>query len=274
LPFAADSDVFTMRSLDDSRRLAVACNELRAHATVAVIGGGFIGAEVATALHARDVRPVVIEAQDRPLQGILGNEVATWLEDLPRAAGIELRVNQQVDDVVRTDRGYLITTSDGSLTADLVVVGVGALPNVEWLDGSGLTLHRGLVVDEFLAAAPGVWGVGDVAVFPFRSAGETEHVRIEHWQIANDHASYVAKSIVAGPKEPFRTVPYFWSDQYGKKIQMLGHPRPSDDVVLMSGSPDEGKWLAHYRRDDVVTGVIALNNARELMLSRPLLENV
>jgi 3-phenylpropionate/trans-cinnamate dioxygenase ferredoxin reductase subunit len=144
---------------------------------------------------------------------------------------------------------------------------------VEWLDGSGLTLQRGLVVDEFLAAAPGVWGVGDVAVFPFRSAGETEQVRIEHWQIANDHASYVAKSIVAGPKEPFRTVPYFWSDQYGKKIQMLGHPRPSDDVVLMSGSPDEGKWLAHYRRDDVVTGVIALNNARELMLSRPLLEN-
>lgn len=274
LPFSADNDVFAMRTLDDARRLVAACDALPAHATVAVIGGGFIGAEVATALHARELRPIVIEAQVRPLQGILGDVVATWLEGLPEAAGIELRVQQQVNDVVRHKNGFLITTPHDALEADLVVVGVGAVPNIEWLHDSGLNLQRGLVVDEFLEAAPGVWGAGDVAVFPYHSAGESDFVRIEHWQIANDHASYVARSIVAGSDQPFRTVPYFWSDQYGKKIQMLGHPRPSDEVELVSGSPHEGKWLAHYRRHGAVTGVVALNNARELMLSRPLLESV
>ena len=274
LPFSADNEIFTMRTLDDAQQLAATCDSLPQRATVAVIGGGFIGAEVATALHARELRPIVLEAQARPLQGVVGEEVATWLEGLPGAAGVELRVNQNVLDVVRTPSGFQVILADGPMEADAVVAGVGAVPNCEWLESSGVAIQRGLVVDEYLLAAPGIYGAGDVAVFPFTSAGETEHVRIEHWQIANDHASYIARSILTGESQPFTTVPYFWSDQYGKKIQMLGHPRPSDEVTIVSGSPEDGKWLAHYRRHGVVTGVVALNNARELMLSRPLLETV
>ena len=273
LPFTADHELLAVRSLDDATTLISRIESLEAGARVAVIGAGFIGAEVASALLARELVPVVFETQPRPLNAVLGEEAATWLEAIPGQFGVEVRVNQSISDVVSSATGITVITADGREEFALGILGVGAIPNTEWLDGSPVVLSRGVVVNESLLAAEGIYAIGDVAAFPFERAGRREVIRIEHWQIANDHATYVAQHLTGKTEAPFATVPYFWSDQYGKKIQMLGHPSPGDTIEMVQGSVDEGKWLAYYRHEGVVTGVLALNNARELMLARPLLED-
>ena len=273
LPFSADSELLAVRTLDDTTALLSRVETLAPGTRVAIIGAGFIGAEVASALLARELVPVVYETQPRPLNAVLGETAATWLEGLPGLAGVQVRVNQTINDVTLSGDGIAVVTSEGSEEFALGILGVGATVNTEWLEGSPVVLNRGVVVDESLLAAQGIYAVGDVALFPFARAGRREVIRIEHWQIANDHATYVAQHITGKTQEPFATVPYFWSDQYGKKIQMLGHPSPSDPIEMVQGSVEEGKWLAYYRHDGVVTGVLALNNARELMLARPLLED-
>ena len=115
--------------------------------------------------------------------------------------------------------------------------------------------------------------IGDVARFPWSNAAGEELVRIEHWQVATDHAAQLADFWMGGGSETTSMVPYFWSDQYGKKLQLLGHPHPSDDVLRVSGSPEEGKWQALYSRDSFVTGVVTLSQPRGLALSRGLLES-
>lgn len=273
LPFSADSSLYAVRTLDDTMALLDAIGQLTPGSRVAVIGAGFIGAEVATALQARELVPVVFETQPRPLNSVLGETAARWLEELPALAGISIRVNQTISDIADGPDGITVKTAEGDDVFALGVLGVGALPNTEWLAESPVTVDRGVVVDEFLQAGPRIYAVGDVAAFPFERAGRREVIRIEHWQIANDHATYVAQHVCGKHSGGFSTVPYFWSDQYGKKIQMLGHPSPSDEVEIVNGSVAEGKWVAHYRHNGIVTGVLALNNARELMLSRPLLED-
>ncbi|MGC1420146.1 MAG: FAD-dependent oxidoreductase [Acidimicrobiales bacterium] len=274
LPFSAGERVRTLRRFDDLRRLNADLATLDAGAVVAVIGGGFIGAEVATALHTRGFRPIVLEAAPRPLIGVLGDEVSSWLVRLPADVGVELRVDQKIEDVTASSEGLRVDFVGGtSLEAGVVVVGVGAVANVEWLGDSGLRIDNGVVVDEHMAAAERVAAIGDVARFVWPSVSGSELVRIEHWEVANVQASTLARHWVTGEAATALLVPYFWSDQYGKKIQLLGHPRADDDVVRASGGDDEGKWLALYSRDGVVTGVVTLGNPRGLMLSKPLLES-
>jgi 3-phenylpropionate/trans-cinnamate dioxygenase ferredoxin reductase subunit len=133
-------------------------------------------------------------------------------------------------------------------------------------------IDNGVVVDEHLLAGERVGAIGDVAHFAWPSVTGTEPVRIEHWEVANGHALSLAHYWMTGEVHEVMMVPYFWSDQYGKKIQMLGHPRPDDEVVRVGASDDGGQWVALYSRDGVVTGVVTLGKPRALMLSRTLLE--
>ena len=267
-----DSRHYELRTHADVSRLLARIESLQEGDVVAVVGGGFIGAEVATALKARELHPIVLEAAARPLFNVLGESVSQWLGHLAGDAGVELRTNQRL---VGTDFSYPngdadVLFEDGStLRARAVVMGVGAQANVEWLASSGLKISNGVVVDAHLWAAENVAAVGDVASFPWRDGSM---VRIEHWQVAADHAASLALYWTRGI-EPALLVPYFWSDQYGKKIQMLGHPRPDDDVIRVKET-QEGQWLALYSHDGVVTGAVALNQPRALMLSKGLLEKV
>jgi NADPH-dependent 2,4-dienoyl-CoA reductase/sulfur reductase-like enzyme len=253
LPFSADEALHTLRSRDDEDRLLRHLDQLAPNSVLAIVGGGFIGAEVATQL--------------------LGGEISSWLERLAGDADIELRSGVNVLDVIRDDDGFIVKFESGEdLAASAVLVGVGAILNVEWLATSGLTIDNGVVVDEHLMATERVGAIGDVARFMWKSVTGVELVRIEHWEVANLHAAALAHYLMTDDSPEALLVPYFWSDQYGKKIQTLGHARPSDPVLRVSGSPEEGKWVALYSRDDIVTGVIALNHPRALMLSKHLLE--
>ncbi|MHB1087407.1 MAG: NAD(P)/FAD-dependent oxidoreductase [Acidimicrobiales bacterium] len=273
LAFSAGGQVHTLRTRDDATSLEATLSTLRSGERVAIIGGGFIGAEAATSLQARGFVPIVLEAAPRPLVNILGADVSAWLEGLSARFGVELRTDQRILDVVNVEDGLVVLMEDGSsLPVGAVIAGVGALVNDEWLATSGLTLDNGVVVDENLVAAPRVGAIGDVARFMWRNPLGEELVRIEHWQVANDHAAHLAHHWTTGAAPDARLVPYFWSDQYGKKIQMLGHPRPSDEVIMAAGSLGDDKWLALYSREGVVTGVVALSQPRALMLSKRLLD--
>lgn len=265
--------LYEVRTRDDAQRLAARLAQLSRGDVVAIIGAGFIGAEIATAVAARGLRPLLLEAAALPLVGVVGPEVAQWLSALPSAAGIELRTSQEIVGVAastsRDDEGdaEVLFADSTRLEARAVVVGVGAQPNTEWLEGSGLDIDDGVVVDENQLARAHVAAVGDVASFPWTN---DQHLRIEHWEVAAQHARSLARHWMTGERSA-RLVPYFWSDQYGKKIQMLGHPRPDDEVVRVK-DVGAGQWLAMYTREGVVTGLIALSQPRALMLSKSLLE--
>ena len=264
ISFSDESLVHTIRNRKDIEGLNALLATVPEGATIAVIGGGFIGAEAATALKARGLTPVVLEALQRPLIGALGDQASQWLLPLASNAEIELRTSQVIRDV---SDGSVVFADGSTLEVAAVVLGVGAEVNTEWLQSSGLVLDGGVVVDEHLLASPTIGALGDVAKFPFKG----ELTRIEHWQVATDHAAALSLHWAKGEKAP-DMVPYFWSDQYGKKIQMLGHPHPSDDVVKVAGSDEEGKWLALYSRDGVVTGILSLSQPRWLMVSKVLLD--
>ena len=264
ISFSDESLVHTIRNRKDIEGLNALLAAVPEGATIAVIGGGFIGAEAATALKARGLTPVVLEALQRPLIGALGDQASQWLLPLASNAEIELRISQVIRDV---SDGSVVFADGSSLEVAAVVLGVGAEVNTEWLQSSGLVLDGGVVVDEHLLASPTIGALGDVAKFPFKG----ELTRIEHWQVATDHAAALSLHWAKGEKAP-DMVPYFWSDQYGKKIQMLGHPHPSDDVVKVAGSDEEGKWLALYSRGGVVTGILSLSQPRWLMVSKVLLD--
>jgi 3-phenylpropionate/trans-cinnamate dioxygenase ferredoxin reductase component len=269
LPFSASARLHTLRTVDDAERILASAQALAPGTTVAVIGGGFIGAEVATSLHALGLAPVVLEALALPLVSVLGDAVASWLAPLPERADVELRTRQSIADVTEDGDGFSVRFKDGTaLVAGLVVVGVGVVPNTEWLQASGLEVRNGVVVNDTLWATDRVAAIGDVARFTWRHGPFTEEVRIEHWQCAADHAVVLGTALVSGSDSPIELVPYFWSDQYGKKIQMLGHPAPTDDVTKVLG--DDERWLALYSRDDIVTGLVSLSHPRALMLSLPL----
>jgi 3-phenylpropionate/trans-cinnamate dioxygenase ferredoxin reductase subunit len=273
LPFSADDKLHYVRRLDDVARLNDELATLAPESMVGVIGGGFIGAETATALRTRGFHPVVLEVARRPLLGVLGESVSTWLLGLAKDADVELRVEQKISDVVESTDGFTILFDDAStLDVGAVIVGVGVSTNVEWLASSGLVVDNGVVVDEHLLATERIAAIGDVARFAWRSVTGTELVRIEHWEVTNGHASQLAGYWTGGEETAPIMVPYFWSDQYGQKIQLLGHPRADDDVVRVSTRDDDKKWLALYSRAGVVTGVVTLNNPRGLMLSKGLLE--
>ena len=273
LSTSAGSRVHALRTIDDVVRLNDDLARVPAGATIAIIGGGFIGAEVATSLTKRGFQVVVLEVASRPLLGVLGADVSSWLVDVPQAAGVELRTNQRISDVV-VESDVLRVRIEGSpdVVAPVVIAGVGAIPNVEWLNDSGLTIENGVVVDAAMQAAPGVAAIGDVARFAWSAPTGRALARMEHWQVANDHATKLAQAWLSGECDETPFIPYFWSDQYGKKIQLLGHPDASDEVTLVSGSVESRRWLAIYHHDDIVSGVVALSSPRALMLAKVLLD--
>jgi NAD(P)H-nitrite reductase large subunit len=272
LSYDSSGPLATLRTADDAVRLDQMASALEPGSVVAIIGGGFIGAEVASSLAARGLRPVVLEAAERPLISVVGDEASSWLAPLASAAGIEVRTGQRIRDVTIVDKFTVDFHAAPSLEAHAVLAAVGSTLDLEWLEGSGLTLDNGVVVDENLEAAPRVGALGDVARFVHRSGRDQDHIRVEHWQVAADHAWHLAHRWMGEEATP--AVPYFWSDQYGKKIQMLGHPRPDDQIVMASGSAAEMKWLALYVRADVVTGLLALSNPRGLATAKVLLDRL
>jgi 3-phenylpropionate/trans-cinnamate dioxygenase ferredoxin reductase subunit len=258
----ADEGVLVLRTLEDCARLtAVVAEGVR----VVVVGAGFIGSEVASTCAGLGCSVTVLEALPTPLAPALGEQIGAAVGALHARHGVTLITGAQVSAIGPSE----VTLADGSaVPADVVVVGIGVVPNVEWLDGSGLEVGNGVVCDEALFAADGVVAAGDIARWPWKGSP----VRIEHWEVASQMGTAAARSLLAGRGNApaFDPVPYFWSDQYGLRLQMLGRPDPGDEVAIVHGSLDD-KFVALYGRQGKLTAALAVSRPRQLMAFRPLL---
>ncbi len=266
----ADGPVPVIRDLDDAVALR---GRFRPGARLAVIGGGFVGAEVASSARSAGLSVTVFEAAAMPFARVLGDAVAAEVLALHREAGVALRLGVTVDRVARTPAGYRLDLSDGtSAAADLVVAGLGAVPNVEWLAGSGLDAADGIACDALgRTAAPGIHAAGDVASWPDPRTGR--RARHEHWTAAREQARIVAGDIADVRERRWESfVPYFWSDLHGKRLQLLGAPDPSDAVEFVHRHPARGAFVAEYRRGGALVGVAGLNAAARTMRYLPRLE--
>ncbi len=264
-------NVHTLRSLDD-------CEAIRAGLTaaprrVAVVGAGFIGAEVAATCRGLGIEVSLIEALPVPLERGLGPTMGSVVADLHRDHGVDVRLGVGVVLIEGGDHAERIRLTDGAvLDVDLVVIGIGVTPNTAWLEGSGLTIDNGIVCDATCAAAPGVVAAGDVARWPNRRFGEV--MRVEHWDNAIAMGTHAARTLVAGPAaaEPYEPVPWFWSDQYDRKIQLAGLAGPDDDVEVVSGSVEDRRFVAFYGRAGRLVGVLGMSQPAQVIKWRHLVE--
>lgn len=248
--------VLMLRTVDDC--LAIR-ERLASRPRVVVVGGGFIGVEVAATCRSMGLDVTLIQRGSSPLLTALGGELAPRWADLHRRHGVDLRVDVGVDGFVgdRTVKG--VRLNDGSqVPADLVVIGLGVTPATDWLNGSGVRVDDGVLCDA-TGAAEGVDNVvaaGDVARW-WHPLYE-RHLRLEHWDSADRQGEAAAETLLTGPDsaERFDEVPYFWSDQYDVKLQMLGLPTDHDTIEVIEGDLDSWEFVAAYGRAGKTVAVL------------------
>lgn len=262
--------VHGLRSLDDSIAVRAA---LEAGARTVVVGAGFIGSEVASAARKRGLDVTVVEALPTPLVRATGNEMGAAIAALHERNGTPLLCGRGVVAIEGEGKVERVQLDDGSsLPADLVVVGIGVIPSVGWLEGSGLTLQNGIVCDERLwTGVRGVYAAGDVVSWWNPVMGEQQ--RMENWTAAAEQGAAAARNALDPENaKPYGTVPYFWSDWYDVRIQFVGSP-DADEVLLVDGDPDVGgRWVCLYRRGERLIGALTVNGQTEIMKYRVMIQ--
>jgi NADPH-dependent 2,4-dienoyl-CoA reductase/sulfur reductase-like enzyme len=257
--------IYVLRTLEDS--LSVRAELDKMPSRVVVVGAGFIGAEVAATARKRGLEVTILEALPVPLVRALGNHMGAACAAVHADHGVEVRTSTGVDAIEGTRRVERVRLSDGStLDADIVVVGIGVVPNTSWLEGSGLEIRDGVVCDETLAAGPpGVYCAGDITRWPNQLFGE--EMRVEHWTNAAEQGAVAASNLLLGPGNgvPYAPVPFFWSDQYDSRIQFVGRAHGEDEVRVVHGSLEERKFVALYGREGRLVGALGMSMPKLLM---------
>jgi 3-phenylpropionate/trans-cinnamate dioxygenase ferredoxin reductase component len=252
-----------LRTLDDALALRA---RLRPGLRLAIVGAGWIGAELATAAAARGAQVTVLEAAAAPLAGAVGAEVGALTAGWYQEAGVELRLGQPVESV---EPGGLALPGGGWLAADEVVAAVGVRPEVGWLEGSGIAVDRGVATDEQLrTSVPGVFAVGDCAAF--WSLRYRRRLRFEHWDVALQAPAVVAANLLGGT-DTYDPVPYFWSEQFGRMIQYVGFHGGADRMMLR-GDPAARQWSVCWLAGDRLVALLAVNSPRDQIQARRVIQ--
>lgn len=248
LPGADLGGVVTLRTVDDSEALRASFEEGK---RLVVIGGGWIGLEVAASARQAGVEVTVLESAAQPLVGVVGDEIGAFFAKVHRDHGVDVRTGVEVASIEAAEGSHKagsVRLADGSsVSADLVLLGVGATPNVDVARSAGLEIGQsgGVVVDaQGRSSDPSVFAVGDIAEAETPALGEGERVRTEHWATANDRPEATAAAIV-GKDDAFDKLPFFYSDQYDLGLEYSGHGS-GDDEVVVRGSLDEGEFVAFW----------------------------
>lgn len=274
-PWGPFDGMYVLRTIDDARRLA---SDLDRGGRLVVIGGSFIGAEVASTARKRGLKVDIVDPRPIPFARALGNEIGALVGDFHLRNEVATHFGDSVVDVTEGAVGPLgrptlevALDSKSILAADTVVVGIGAIPNTEWLEGSGLDIVDGVACDQHLRAigVSDVFAVGDVARWwhPIHNA----QVRVEHWTNAVEQARVVANNIVhPDDLSSFAAVEYVWSDQYGSRLQFVGKTGQGSHVVLRDPQAVD-RYVALYSRDDgVFAGAMTVDWPKALIFCRQL----
>jgi len=270
LPGADLRGVHVLRTLDDALALRGSlAGSLDDAGPVVVVGGGFIGSEVAATARQLGREVSLVVADDAPLRTALG-PYADAVTALHREHGVTLVTDARVTAVVEAADGLAVRLADGQeLPAATVVLGLGAVPAVSWLLGSGVDLDNGVVCDSAGATSlSGVVAVGDCAAWYEPALGR--HHRVEHWTVAREQAPVAAATLLSGGTTPARPLrpPYVWSDIHGRRIQLAGHRDLADSVTVEVGSVEDGSFLAVYRRDGEPVAALAVDQPQKFMSVR------
>jgi 3-phenylpropionate/trans-cinnamate dioxygenase ferredoxin reductase subunit len=263
LPGVELEGVDVLRTLDDALSLRRVLASAGRHLTV--IGAGFIGSEVASAARQMGASVALVDPRPSPLAGALGAVIGGLVAELHKEQGVDLRCGVGVQAILGSNRVEGVRLSDGrTIETDAVVLGLGVRPNADWLHGSGVRVDDGVVCDPFCASSvPGIYAAGDVARWP--NIPFDSHKRVEHWSNAAQQGEAAGRNLVrAADPVPYASVPYFWSDQYTTKVQLLGVCSPDDSIVLLSGSMEERRFVAAFERHGTVRAVVAFNQPRML----------
>src|SRR5208282_1385057 len=269
LPFALPGmpGIFYLRTLAESLALGAALKEAK---RVAVIGGGFLGLEVAASATKLGLAVTLLELKPHLLDRAMAPEIAHFIADIHRRKGVELRLGASVTGIAGKERFAAVELAQGTrVDADLAVVAVGILPNSELAAAAGAAIGNGILVDEFgRTSLPDIYAAGDVADHPNPVLGH--RLRLESWQNAQNQAIAAARAM-CGVATPYAEVPWFWSDQYEFNIQMVGAPLKTDEIVVR-GEPASGRFLCFNLASNVVVGATAFNMGGEIRFARKLVE--
>ncbi|MFA5938904.1 MAG: FAD-dependent oxidoreductase [Sinimarinibacterium sp.] len=263
LPGADKSNVHYVRTIDDIRRLR---EQFKPGKRLAIIGGGYIGLEVAAVGIKKGVQVTLVEALPRLLARVTGPELSQYYEQVHRRHGVDIRLGTGVSALEGGSQVEAVVLQDGSrVPADLVIVGIGLIPNTELAEKAGLACDNGIVVDLFAQTQdPDIVAAGDCTNHDNGFCGR--RLRLESVPNASEQARVAAASI-CGQRVPHASVPWFWSDQYNLKLQMAGLSQGHDCVVIR-GSMAADSFVAFYLREGVVIAADSVNRAADFMMGK------
>ncbi|MGH3451275.1 MAG: NAD(P)/FAD-dependent oxidoreductase [Haloechinothrix sp.] len=257
LPGSAEP-IRTLRTIDDSLRLH---ENMIPGQHLTVIGAGFVGLEVAATVRQLGLEVTVVEVERAPLTRVFGQAVGSWFRRLHERNGVQMRCGSHLDSLDRTDDAMTLCFRGGErIRTDHVIAGVGAVPAVEWLEGSGVEVTNGVACHPDLrTSVPDVVAAGDVA--RWRNPLFDEEMRVEHWTNAVEQGRHAAGTLL-GDRTPFESVPYFWTDQFDAKVRFVGRARSGDDVIIER--EDESSLVARYGRAGLLRGAVCVGSPRLL----------
>lgn len=276
IPGAEKSGALYLRSLDDSIAIS---NALRSGKTLTIIGGGYIGLEIAAIASKRGIRTTILEAQDRILKRVTAEPVAEFLHQIHLSNGVDIQTNTQIESITGNETGCIIRCSRvprsgaasdemDSLETDCIVIGIGAEPRVELAADAGLQTDNGIVVNQYAQTSdPNIFAAGDCTNHPNALVGE--NIRLESVQNAIEQAQAAALNLV-GENAPYAATPWFWSDQYDVKLRIAGLSHHFDETVLR-GNPDDNIFSLFYLRKGVLVAVDTINDAPTFMATKQLI---
>ena len=259
--------VHYLRGIDDSAAIRA---DLGEGARLVVIGGGWIGLEVAAAGRMLGAEVTVVEALDMLCARALTPDMAAYLLDVHRERGVDVRLGATIEALTGEGRVSGARLSGGeTLPATAVVIGIGIVPNVELAEAAGLEVENGIKVDALCRTSdPDIYAAGDVTNHPNDLLGRS--IRLESWENAQNQGIAAAKAMLGG-ENPYCEIPWFWSDQYEVNIQLVGLPTDFDETVTR-GERAAGSFVEFYMKDGSIDGAAAINNPRDVRFAKRLMQ--
>ena len=260
--------IFYLRDLDDAEAIK---KDLETSENLVIIGAGYIGLEAAAIAAKKNKKVTIIEMADRVMNRTVDPQISEYYLNLHESYGVKFHFNTSLETINEVSNSLEVVCSDGTeVKADSVLIGAGVVPNIELAEEAGIYCDNGIIVDEFgQTNFKNIYACGDCTNHPNKILNK--NLRLESVHNAMEQAKTVASSVMNNPME-YNQVPWFWSDQYDHKLQIVGLSG-DHDMVTMRGDTNDAKFMLFYTKDEELIAVDAINNPKEFLISRKLVAN-